>query len=671
MKSIKLRLILTFSFVILIVTAILGIIIIKVSSDNLIKDAHGDLQTIALAKAEYVTASIEEELSYMKGLAENPLILGADVTKQERAAFMEKEAARAGYQGYVLVDMNGNAETLDSKGEALTVSDRDYFQKAAQGEATVSDIIISKVTGQPVLIIAVPIYKDNKQMGVLYGRKAGDTLSEIASGITYGETGYGYLVNTAGGFAGHPDNSLVLEQFNIVEEAKINPEYEGLSNLLTQHMALREVGSGDYFFQGSNRIIGYAPVNNTPWIIAVGVQEDEVLSEVASVRNIILLVIFIAVLTGAVITFFVSGNIARPIIYITKNIDRQSELDFTLQENDKEMKKYAVRKDEIGKMVSAMHIMQDSIRGFIVKTSDSAQQVAAAAEELTATSEQTSSTAEEVAKAIEEIAKGAQDQAKDTEKAATNVENMGVLLEKDAGYIKELNAAAVEIEHEKEEGFGILKILVEKSEENNRATESVYNVILSNNESAEKIENASAMIQNIADQTNLLALNAAIEAARAGDAGKGFAVVADEIRKLAEQSSNFTNDIKLVIKELKQKSEDAVNTMTNVKEIVTSQTGSVKETEEKFSGIAGAIDSIKKVIEKLNDSAEVMTQNKNIIIELTQNLSAISEENAAGTEEASASMEEQAATVEEIANSAEGLAGIAQELQLQIDRFQV
>lgn len=670
MKSIKLRLTLTFSLVIFCVTAILGILIIQIVSNNLIVDAHNDLQAIAQAKAEYVSASMEEELSYMKGLAENPMILDAGVTKQERAAFMEKEVKRAGYQSYVLVDMNGNAETLDSGGAALNVGERDYFKKALQGEANVSDIIISKLNGEPILIIAVPIYQNDKQVGVLFGSKAGNTLSDIAAGIEYGETGYGYIVNSSSTIVGHPDNSLVLEQFNIIEEAKANSEYQGLSDLFTQQMALREAGSGDYFFQGLDRIVGFTPVNNTPWIIAIGVQETEVLSKVAAVRNILILLIAIAVLAGAAITFFVSGSIAKPIVYVTKNIDKQSELDFTLQE-DKEMGKYAIRKDEIGKMVFAMQIMQDNIRTFIVKASDSAQQVAAAAEELTATSEQTSSTAEEVAKTIEEIAKGAQDQAKDTENTAMNVENIGVVLEKEAVYVKELNAAAVEIEHQKEDGFGILKILVQKSEQNNKATESVYDAIIRNNESAEKIENASAMIQNIADQTNLLSLNAAIEAARAGEAGKGFAVVADEIRKLAEQSSDFTKDIKLVINELKQKSKDAVNTMTEVKEIVISQTGSVRETEEKFAGIAEAIDSIKKVIEKLNDSAEVMALNKNVIIELTQNLSAISEENAAGTEEASASMEEQAATVEEIANSAEGLAEIAQELQLQIDKFKV
>jgi len=670
MKSIKLRLVLTFSLIILIVTSVLGVISIEIISNKLLSDAHSRLVTLAQAKSEFVSASMQEDISYMEGLAQNPIILDTAISQNDKVAFMVKEAKRANYQTFAITDMQGNSKTFDDTGATVSVSDRDYFLKAVKGEANVSDIIISKVTGNPVLIIAVPIYKNDVQVGVLYGRKDGNTLSQIAKNITFGKTGYGYMIDSAGTMAGHPDNSLVQKQFNIVTAAKTDKSYKSLSVLTTSHIVKGQNGSGDYVYKGTNRIVGYAPIKNTQWFIVVGMQESEVLSQIASIRTTLILIIIAAIAAGAAVTLYVSGTIARPIVYVTKILDKQSKLDFSEVE-EKELAVYRERKDEIGKMIAAMTYMQENIRDFIINTNDSTQQVAASAEELTAVSEQANIAAEEIAKSIEEIARGASDQATDTEKAAENVGNMGKLLQNDTEYMSELNQAAAQIDKEKEEGFQILGVLIDKSKKNSEATNAVYDIVLENSESAKKIENSSSMIQDIATKTNLLALNASIEAARAGDAGKGFAVVADEIRNLAEQTKNFTNDIKVVIEELKVRSSDAVNTIKDTKEIVLSQAESVGDTEKKFDGIAEAIDSVKEVIGRLNDSAQKMSESKDTIIDLTQNLSSIAEENAAGTQQASASMEEQAASMTEISNAADSLAHIAQDLQTQITKFKV
>lgn len=448
-------------------------------------------------------------------------------------------------------------------------------------------------------------------------------------------------------------------------------------------LAYTEIQKGNIYYGeanifGINYMTAYGPMHNDKGEIIgayfVGKASDDVMAMLKEGKRDTIIVVGICIALilglGIIISYYVGCYLTKPIIAVTNRMESLAQLDFTIGKH-MEAAKNLDRKDEIGTMTRALRHMRDNVCDFIAKTAETAQQVAAASEELTATSQAASVSSEEVAKTIEEIARGASDQAQDTESTAMNMEQMGDLLEKDGRHIQSLNKAVVEIDREKENGFLILKDLIDKTAMSSEAAQSIAEVILRNNESAEKIESASDMIQSIADQTNLLALNAAIEAARAGEAGRGFSVVADEIRKLAEQSNRFTEDIRKVIDELKIQSQKAVQTVEEVKQIVDSQSISVGETESRFKGIAKAIDDMKGIIVALNQSAEQMLDNKNEIIGLTQNLSAISEENAASTEEASATIDAQVANIEDIAKSGEALAIIAEELQVLIQKFKI
>lgn len=355
---------------------------------------------------------------------------------------------------------------------------------------------------------------------------------------------------------------------------------------------------------------------------------------------------------------------------------KEIQTDVVLYENkykghdlDKIKEALTERNDELGilgQVIKAANINQKELTSRLLET---ASEVTNTSQELTLISRESAKAVEEIAKTIEQIAGTATEQAGDTENGVRQIIELGNLIEQDQLYLVELNHSAETVETMKNEGTVSINELKERTAERERYMERIQEGIIKTNQSAEKINSASQMIQAVADQTNLLALNAAIEAARAGEAGRGFAVVAEEIRKLAEQSSHSTRDIAEIVKELQINSQNAVEIIDKSSVITKEQEDSVTVTDERFKGIASAIEETKTIVNKLNSSGQEMEKKKDQITEILKTLARIAEENAASTQQVSAASEEQTASMIEIANASGGLSQLAKELQQSIDKF--
>lgn len=303
----------------------------------------------------------------------------------------------------------------------------------------------------------------------------------------------------------------------------------------------------------------------------------------------------------------------------------------------------ASRRDEIGELASWFNVFTRRIHDLVAEVAQATNEVASASSQIASSSEDMSLSTKEqalqitqVSAAVKQMAASVVDVSRKAADAANSAGNSGRV----AG-----------------EGGAIVQATITGMQSINQAVSESAGSVQKLGDRGEQIDQVITVINDIAEQTNLLALNAAIEAARAGEHGRGFAVVADEVRKLADRTTQATEEIARSIQAIQDETQLAVSQMTAGQEQIQGGMGKATEAGESLREIVGSANEVASMIHSIAAAAEEQSAAAEEVSRNIQTITHIADESSAGITQSSSA-------ANELSMRAEGLLRLVSQFKL-------
>lgn len=321
-----------------------------------------------------------------------------------------------------------------------------------------------------------------------------------------------------------------------------------------------------------------------------------------------------AVILSLVISALIRQSIVGPLVKM------KNALNTIQQDHDLTVMVAVDGSDEVSSAGRALNATQEALRNTISTILEQANQVRDHAERLATVSG--------------EVTQQAGQQADATASSAASIEEMTTSVQVVSDNMSSVEAESRETLTQANEGAKQATNTAAEINSVAQAISQITVVIDGMDKRSTEIGGIIQVIKEIADQTNLLALNAAIEAARAGEQGRGFAVVADEVRKLAERTSQATNEIAGKITSIQNETRQASQSMQDANSRIDHSAALANKVAGQFNDISASSTTSNQKLSDIASALSEQTQASHMVSRSIETISQLSEQQSANAKEA-------------------------------------
>ncbi len=505
------------------------------------------------------------------------------------------------------------------------------------------------------VITAAGILNDNtSDIKVLAGDVTLDNVTIIVNSGVKMEDASSFLVDKENGtILAHRDDNLVS---TTLDTSNSDAMMAGIA---------KKIDNRDYATTTiAGKMVGVKEIEGTDWILVSYIDENVIFADVRSLVTLLVLIGVIALIIILMITTLVVNRVIAPLTPITGYIKDMASGDFTIDVKTTSNDEIGIMGGQVSEFVGSMRNMiqsiadeSDRLKEESIRSDEVSRDMSEASTAQADAMRQLNETVDQLAVAVNDIAENATILANVVSDTKDNSEKAE----------QSMNETVRISRQGREDMEQLKKAMRDIYDSNEKLVQSIGKV----GEASDQITNIVGLIGNISEETNLLSLNASIEAARAGEVGKGFAVVATEIGKLAQTSSESSQNIANLI-------EDVRNLIENV---VEQSDVSAKNIERNTELIGAAVDTFDRIFQNIQLSSNMisdMIKGIEQVNDVATNVAAISEEQAASADEilsTSQNMVEQAESIsrssQEVADSSHELAETSDKLTSYVQQFKV